>query len=194
MKLKTIQQNLTDSFEYFSDNIAISIGNRSISYGELKEMSDHIAEYLSAQGVRENDHVGIFLSDREKVIASIIAILKLKAVFIPLDTEYPEQRLVKMIKISDTHFLLTSHTAKFQAADSCKTVFWENINFEKSNLKLPVVDYSVDDKIYIYFTSGGTGNPNAVLGRNGSLSQFVEWEIETFAVDQEYKISQVTFK
>ena len=140
MKLKTIHQRLADSFANYTNKTAISIGNRFISYGELKEMSDHIAEYLSTQGVRENHHVGIFLADREKVIASIIAVLKLKAVFIPLDTEYPMKRLKKMMNISDTHFLLTSHTVKIPEVDSCKTVFWENINWERTDLKLPVVD------------------------------------------------------
>jgi amino acid adenylation domain-containing protein len=56
----------------------------------------------------------------------------------------------------------------------------------------PVVAYSPDDRINVYFTSGTGGEPRAVLGRNESLLQFIAWEIDEFAISEEIRVSQFT--
>jgi amino acid adenylation domain-containing protein len=49
-----------------------------------------------------------------------------------------------------------------------------------------------EDQVYIYFTSGTTGTPNAFIGKNRSLLQFIQWEIETFLVDSGVRVSQLS--
>ncbi|MCP5050571.1 MAG: amino acid adenylation domain-containing protein, partial [bacterium] len=49
-----------------------------------------------------------------------------------------------------------------------------------------------EDKIYIYFTSGSSGTPKAILGKNKSLLHFIDWEIETFGIDETFRISQLS--
>ena len=57
---------------------------------------------------------------------------------------------------------------------------------------VPGLSYCQEDDIYIYFTSGTTGVPRAILGRNRSLLHFIHWEIRTFAVDKTWRFTQLT--
>ncbi|MCP5049430.1 MAG: AMP-binding protein, partial [bacterium] len=51
--------------------------------------------------------------------------------------------------------------------------------------------YQGEDKIYIYFTSGSTGKPKAIIGKNISLLHFIQWEIDTLAIDETFNVSQL---
>ncbi|MCP5106030.1 MAG: AMP-binding protein, partial [bacterium] len=53
-------------------------------------------------------------------------------------------------------------------------------------------EYSPEDRIYVYFTSGTTGRPKAIVGKNKSLVHFIQWEIETFDIGEGFRGSQFT--
>lgn len=196
----TIQYKFTKVFEIYSDSTAIEYGNKTVTYGELNRLSDLIADMLYKNEVMEKAHVGIFVEDKIKLITAIIGILKSKCVFVTLDTLQPEQRLEYMAQSTDTRFILTED----KKLDAAKQIFKSNINGKLINIDCcencigedatskPIYNYSLLDPIYMFFTSGSTGRPKAIIGKNESLSHFIDWETEALGVNKNIRVSQIT--
>jgi len=199
MKKNIFQEILKDSLEKFNNRIAITYGNRSISYGMLNLRSSLIAQWLAENDLEKETFIGILLENRVDIISSIIAILKARHVFVPLDTASPQKRLETMIKTADIKWIITNELnagrlKKDPRFQSDLTIICIDEIF--SNNDQPVVsekdhiEYNPKDKIYIYFTSGTTGMPKPIIGQNKSLAHFIQWEIDTFKLDNSFRFSQ----
>lgn len=129
----------------------------------------------------------------------MLGIIRGGYVFVPLDNSYPLNRLSSMLQTSDTNLLIHDQIITSEALKSAnknlKTKHIELIIDEKSdtdNLKSSRDSFDEDDDIYIYFTSGTSGKPKSILGRNESLLHFINWEIKELNITKEDKVSQFT--
>lgn len=201
MSKNTFQDKLLETFKLFSDKIAIEYNDNSIKYSQLDQKTNKIANYILQKGIQQNSLISILVEDKVEVISLIIGILKAGCIFVPIDPANPAKRIEYIINSTETEVL-------FWDENSGKREF----NFtNKQNSKIQTIlinedfynnslsdeykqscQYCSDDPIYIYFTSGSTGNPKAIVGRNESLLHFIEWEIAEFAINQNTRISQFT--
>ncbi|MBN1040270.1 amino acid adenylation domain-containing protein [Clostridium botulinum] len=200
MSEKTLQSYLKNSFIENNDKISIEFGKRKITYKELDEISNNIAMNLIKLKVKPESHIGILLEDKILFISTIIAIIKIRCIFVPLDNYYMDDRLEDMLNISDTQYIITDNN-NYQRLDNIKkynhfvkTYIVDDLQIINSDLDISNYNfqYSPQDKLCIYFTSGSTGRPNAVLGKNTSVLHFAEWEINKFKFGNKDKISQFT--
>jgi len=199
-KKKTFQDRLAASFLKFKNNIAVEYGTRQLTYGELDRLSDYIANYIITKGIQKGTFIGILLDDRVEFISALIGILKAGCVLVPLDPFLPLARLENMIAAVDTKYVIGDKTNinRFEEGSTQQnrdTEFFviPRLPSNEENdrwFTIPVVEYGPEDKIYIYFTSGSTGNPKAILGKNKSLLHFIDWEIDTFGIDETFRFSQ----
>jgi amino acid adenylation domain-containing protein len=151
-------------------------------------------------GVSSGSIVGIFLTDPIEIITAILAILRARGVFCPLDPTFPEKRLrvmfesvspVRCITQSQFHDKLQRISAGLASAP--KSILVDEIS---TNGTEPAV---ISDLAYsdpeapcsIYFTSGSTGKPKAILGRLKGIDHFIRWEIETVGVRAGTRVSQL---
>jgi amino acid adenylation domain-containing protein len=206
MKTHIFQDKLVDSLNRFKTNTAVEYGNQRITYEELDRRSNYIAHRLAAEGFQKESFVGILTRDIPRLITVIIGVLKAGCVFIPLDPAYPKKRLTEMIRSVDARLVIGdkddigyfTQNAADSAAVFADLDHWypgENAADDVDSMwfeELPSVTCHPDDKIYIYFTSGSTGVPKAIVGRNKGLNHFIQWEIDTFAVDDTFRVSQFT--
>jgi non-ribosomal peptide synthetase component F len=88
------------------DRLAVLDDARSLSYGELDRRTDTIAAGLQAAGVRLEDLVAVFLSRTVDIVAGLLAVHRLGAAYVPLDPEYPAERLDLMVADSAPRALL----------------------------------------------------------------------------------------
>lgn len=191
--MKTIQEKIFDTFFNFKEETAIEYGDRKISYEELDWHSNRIANYL-LENAGKGTFIGVLIEDRLHFITAMIGILKAGCVFIPLEPTFPTMRLKKIIDFTDSNFVICDgETIKQFKGDENSQRF---LNFNEIDNKIscekPQIAYFEDDKVYIYNTSGTTGAPKAVVGRNISLLHFIAWEIKTFSIDSSFKCSQFT--
>ncbi|HEY0066242.1 MAG TPA: condensation domain-containing protein, partial [Flavisolibacter sp.] len=104
--------NLHELFEKQSlltpDNIALISGAASFTYKELSGRSNQLARFLSSTGLKKGDRVGVLQSRNKELIVSLLAILKAGGVYVPLDSDYPEERLLYMLQDTGAEVLLTS--------------------------------------------------------------------------------------
>jgi iturin family lipopeptide synthetase B len=202
METGIFQKVLAKTIIEFRDRIALESGDRAVSYGEFDERSDTIARWIVKNGFKKGETIGVLINDRLEFITAMIGIIKAGCVFVPLDSAYSRKR-VKLIlksiviglvfydKDNSTEFvtndlLAMENTRFFPIAD---LPFHRGIS--SLNKKIDI-HYSPEDKVYIYFTSGTTGEPKAILGRNKGLIHFINWETGAFGIDETFRFSQLT--
>lgn len=204
MKNRVLQLRLKESFEKFDGAVALDSADCSLSYGELHRRTEAIAARLHERGVEPEMFIGVLVEDRLDLIMAIIGILKAGCVFVPLDTGYPENRLEVMIDTTDMELIIgdRKNVDHFQTRDMIDRKNIQFIRIDRCTAEVEAVSpsrpcrreacYSPEDKVYIYYTSGTTGIPKAIVGRNASLLHFVDWEIKTFGIDETFRFSQFT--
>jgi amino acid adenylation domain-containing protein len=205
-EIKPIQVKMKKSFREYMHNTAIEYGHTRVSYGELEKKAATVYRWIHDVGAKKGQTVGIYLDNKVDFIASIIAILDAGCVFVPIDTTLPLKRVEQMIRCADIHIFLTDNkqktilSGKLNKEKTAPTLLVIDAAFYETSEPLPdgewepaaKVQYNTDDRVYVYFTSGSTGTPNAIVGKNESLVQFILWEIDTFAVDETSRVSQLS--
>ncbi|HLP46384.1 MAG TPA: amino acid adenylation domain-containing protein, partial [Candidatus Kapabacteria bacterium] len=193
-----IQSHLANAFLKYSANTACEYGTIHLTYARLEHRAGCISQWLRNHNIPVGSFIGIYIEAKTDIIAAIIGILQRGCIFVPLDTALPEKRIESMIRLTNMKVILTdtAHEIKLTGMKEDIDIFIIDESFfyshepERNNIE--EIKYDPEDKIYVYFSSGSTGQPNAVLGRNKSLVQFLQWEIETFAVTENDRISQLT--
>jgi amino acid adenylation domain-containing protein len=176
------------------DSVAISRGGRTWSYVELADSARALARVLIADGLRPGEVVAVTGPRSFGLIASMLAAFASRGVLLTLDPALPEERRRVMLRETGARYLL--HVGEPQPEDA-----WM---LEESSRLVKIVDPNSgsssdteamaadatelpeaedDDPAYVFFTSGTTGVPKAILGCHKSLSHFICWLHETFAVE-----------
>ncbi len=199
----SLQDRLNQSFENskLRDKPAIDLGNKIITYEELDHRTNQIAHWIIDSGIKEETFIGALFENRSDFIFALIGILKARCVFVPLTPEHPIDRLKMMITSADIKWILSDVKCISMFSEDNAEEFIVDTAFilmneliaNKSTSSLPnsfQITYSPKDKIYIYFTSGTTGIPKAIIGKNSSVLHFIDWEIETFGIDETFRVSQ----
>ncbi|MFT6631994.1 MAG: amino acid adenylation domain-containing protein [Bacteriovoracaceae bacterium] len=173
-------------------NTAISFGNESLSYLELNNLSNQKANFLLSQGACTGDVIGICFNRSIESIVTMIAILKTGASYLPLDPEYPVDRLNYMVSKSDAKMVICHKELSSIFDESRKTIHfsWDVIRAEKSDL--PKIDESKIKSAYIIFTSGSTGLPKGVDMGHQSLVNLIQWQNNQTELGESSKTLQFT--
>jgi amino acid adenylation domain-containing protein len=153
-----------------ADAVALTVQGRSFSYRELNERSNQLAAYLSKQySIKADDLVALKLPRTEWMIIAMLGILKSGAAYLPIDPDYPEERIAYMLEDSNCKVLLDeSEIKKFQTlADGHAT--------GNLNTFIQPADLS-----YVIYTSGSTGKPKGVMVTHGNVVAFIQNMKHTF--------------
>ena len=169
------------------DAIAVVDKSSKMTYRELDELSNALAARLIENGVKPDTFVGIMLPRQKEFIAVLLGVMKAGAAYIPMDHEYPIDRLLYMLEDSRAKVLITTHElyeAKQQNGDfKSERVIFMDENMEPSeetvNLTHP------DGLAYMIYTSGSTGKPKGVMLPHRALRAFLAWRIAKIEITPE---------
>ncbi len=173
---QSITSMLNKSFEKHSDNVALEFKDEQYSYHELDVLSEQLAVKLSNNGITKGDHVGLLLGRGPLTIISFIALLKLGAVYVPIEMSFPKERI---------RFMLTDCKAKICLVEDeqlIKDIPIETlclseedliINRDSITANLVVAEVRPEDPIYIMYTSGSTGKPKGVVTKHKGVARIV---------------------
>ena len=158
--------------EEMPDNTVFIGREKSMTYKELNEQSNLIADFLIKEiSVAPGSVVGIRLEDKSREIVATMAVLKAGGVFMPLASDYPAERIEFMLEDSGCAFVIDEEElSRFQMRKS---------RYSKQN---PSTDRQLTDLAYVIYTSGSTGKPKGVMVEHRSLVNMVNWHNETFAI------------
>jgi amino acid adenylation domain-containing protein len=147
------------------DAVAVSYGNRQITYRELNERANKLAHFLRAGGAKPGQPIAVCADRSIELIEGILAIIKAGGGYVPLDPSYPRERLAFMLKDTQCPILISQekHSGIFPPSE-CRTILidrdWPEI--ERQPATNPTGSTGGDDLAYIIFTSGSTGTPKGI--------------------------------
>ncbi len=175
-KNKTISQLFEEQAEKTPNNIAIVFENKKMTYKELNEKANQLANYLISKGVKPGDIIGIFLDKSLEIVISMLAILKANCTFLPFDIEYPKERINYIVNDSKVKYILT-----FKHLNNALPNNYINVSLTDNNLiyskyskeNINLKDSSSENIMYVIYTSGSTGKPKGVLVKHKNISRLV---------------------
>ncbi|MEH1870989.1 non-ribosomal peptide synthetase [Nostoc sp.] len=173
---KCIHQLFEEQVQHHPDCIAVIFGNEQLTYQELNNRSNQLAQYLQKIGVGSEILVGICISQSIEMIVGLLGILKAGGAYLPLDSSYPQERLKFMLEDAQVSVLLTQEKLLksfqwFLNPIICIDKNWEIITQEnKNNLESSVTSHNL---AYVIYTSGSTGKPKGVAIIHKAVNRLV---------------------
>ncbi len=155
--------------------VAVSAEAGRLSYKRLAVRTRRIALSLQRHGVKHGDRVAVLLGREPDAIAALLAVLASGAVWVPLDPEFPDERLTHILSDAGASFVLTkgANAARLQGLADVPVIDLdrENVGLFDRFARLPTVEIGPDDPAYIIYTSGSTGMPKGVVISHEALSR-----------------------
>ncbi len=145
--------------------VAVIAPDGRLTFGELNERANRLANYLITRGVGPGTLVGMFVEKSLDMVVTVLGILKAGGAYVPLDPRYPPDRMSFVLEDTQAPVLITQETLleqlpEFNGTIVCIDRDWEAIARE-SGVDLPCrVDASA--LLYVIYTSGSTGRPKGV--------------------------------
>lgn len=187
------QNALIKSLKTHRERIAIESPDRKISYAALLATADRISGFLLDSDIASETVIGVSLKNRGDLICAIIGILNARCAFVLLDSTLPDNRLSALIRDLDLRHIITDERdGRFPVAGSNTVIYtYASLLVADADEKIQYPEYHPDDSLYVFFTSGSTGTPKGIVGKNASLLQFIRWEIATFGITSDTRVSQL---
>ena len=172
--------------ENYPDNIAVKFKCQQLTYDAINKRVNQFSRYLLAQGITQSDYVLLSLDRSIDAIVTILAVLKIGAVYIPLEPKDPIERAKSIMKDSGSNILLTQE--KYQShyeGFSGKIISVDTVQscIEKLALTNLNTYFSSDNLAYIIYTSGSTGSPKGVMINHASLENYLNFAVEQYIGD-----------
>jgi amino acid adenylation domain-containing protein/non-ribosomal peptide synthase protein (TIGR01720 family) len=185
-KEKTIISLFEEQVNKTPDKIALLFEDIALTYKELNEKSNQLGDYLRKQyNIQADDLIGIQLERSEWMIIAILGVLKSGGAYVPIDSEYPQERIDYMIADSQCKLLID---------DKALTKFKEvQKDYDNRNLKLI---NKAEDLAYVIYTSGSTGKPKGIMIEHKNTTAFINWcknEFENAIFDTVFGVTSICF-
>ena len=167
------------------DAVALICGERQLSYGELESLSDRLAHRLLALGAGPENVVGVALERSVETVVAFLAVMKSGAAYVPLDIDYPAERLAFMIEDS-AMALLVSHSGvqeRLPRVDGPQVLLLDGFDEWASSTEPLRSGLLVQNLAYLIYTSGSTGRPKGVAVTHGPLSMHCQAIARLYEMD-----------
>ena len=158
-KDKCVHQLFEEQVERTPDKTAIVACDKTLTYRELNEEANKIAHSLIEKGIGVGDIVAFMLLRKSYMISTILGILKSGAAYLPIDPDYPQDRIDYMLSDSNAKILITENDIE-DLLDNSKTFN-------------PCVSMSSESLCYCIYTSGSTGRPKGTLLTHSNVANYV---------------------
>ncbi|MFL9870004.1 AMP-binding protein, partial [Paraburkholderia fungorum] len=167
---------------------AVHCEGERLDYRELEAWSNRIARHLVQRGVKADERIGLCMTRSAGLIASLLGVLKSGAAFVPLDPDYPEDRLAYMMEDAGvSRVVVDAATARRHGGllDGREMIAMEALRDEADeagNANAPQLTIHPDQLAYVIYTSGSTGRPKGVAISHGALCSHLEDFIGTYGI------------
>ena len=203
----TIDKIYEKQVDLHSDDLVLNADDGDFTFNELNIKANKIANSLIKKGVTVEDKIMFILNRNSNVFASMIGISKSGGAFIPIDPDYPKERIEHVLSDSDSKFIIVDDIINKHNVDLSEynnQILDINELLEEEDESNPNVDIKGDNLAYVIYTSGSTGLPKGVMIEHENIANFVypspksyyQHEIATNYKKENYKslsISTVAF-
>ncbi|WP_291560027.1 MULTISPECIES: amino acid adenylation domain-containing protein [unclassified Clostridium] len=157
------------------NKIALKFKEKSLTYKELNEKSNQLANYLREKGIDRKAIVAIMETHSIELMVSILGVLKIGASYLPIDPSYPLERINYMLEDSKSTILLTNFKIVEELQAKVNTINIRELNLDRYNKNNLIKTNNLNDLVYIIYTSGSTGKPKGVMLEHQGLTNYIWW-------------------
>ncbi|MCQ8130671.1 non-ribosomal peptide synthetase, partial [Methylomonas rivi] len=173
--------------------LAVRDEQRSLNFTELDLAANRLANALLAQGVTRETPVGVLIERSTLLPISLLAILKIGAVYLPLDTSLPEQRLRQLLRDSGANCVVTGHAGvKYLAAYGCRIANLDTLDWAQLSSEWAPPDLHSQQAAYRIYTSGSTGEPKGVTVSHAALNRYLHGVLQRLALPDDCAMAMVS--
>lgn len=166
---KTAIDLILEQIKNNPDQIAVWAGDEKISYAKLNEKANKLAGEILKITEHKKGIIGVCLDKSISLIVSLLAILKTGNAYLPINPEYPNERIEYMLENSQALACITN----FEKNMKTNNIALENLAWDKSENKEVYVPTTFEDIAYVIYTSGSTGKPKGILVKQENLINFI---------------------
>lgn len=157
------------------NQVALRFKYEKITYQELNKLSNQVARNLLEYGIRPHKRVGILSNTSIEMIAGLLGVMKAGGTFVPIDPNYPKERITYIIKDSKMEFLLLDPTVIVDISFEGTLIHLDDQELyhgDATDIELTILP---DQLAYIIYTSGSTGTPKGVMVQHKSILSSLYW-------------------
>ncbi|MPV87877.1 amino acid adenylation domain-containing protein [Georgenia ruanii] len=179
-----------------SSPLAVDAPEEALTYDELDRRANGLARYLLAGGTRPGDRVALLLDHAVSAYTAMLAVLKLRAAYVPLDAGFPDDRIDYIVADAGATTVLTvSHLRERLTRTGARVVCLDEAapalaTAEDSRLQPGPAGGAAEELAYIIYTSGSTGRPKGVAVEHASICNFVRVAAEVYGYDPTDRVYQ----
>ncbi|TBU72204.1 non-ribosomal peptide synthetase [Phytopseudomonas daroniae] len=151
----------------------VASGDR-VSYETLEQRSNQLARYLQAQGIQAGHIVALCQERSVDWVTSLLAVLKVGAVYLPIDNRQPVERLQQIVRDSAARLVIQSGRFPFAALEGCPVLVYEPERWSTCSSEPPAVEIDPSQAAYTIYTSGSTGQPKGVVISHRALANYLQ--------------------
>ncbi|WP_420226763.1 amino acid adenylation domain-containing protein [Pigmentiphaga litoralis] len=166
------------------DAPAVTCDGQRLNYQELEAGSNALAHHLLARGLHLEQRVGIAVERSTNLIVAVLAVLKAGGTYVPLDPDYPSDRLEHIMTDSQLAMLLTEEKVirRLPALNQVQVVLIDGLAKASLSLRPPAISVRGENLAYIIYTSGSTGRPKGVGISHASLAEHAQIAAGFFSI------------
>ncbi|WP_336962406.1 amino acid adenylation domain-containing protein [Chryseobacterium contaminans] len=191
---ETLISHFRKQVELHPDHIAVVYKDQMITYKELDQKSNQLANQLISKGIKENMFVPVWLGRSLEWIIAVLGIVKTGAAYVPIDPAYPVKRVEYILSDTAAQMIITNqHLGSLLSNNEKTEVFQLNTmkDLEIFSHQQPNIEVHQNALAYTIYTSGSTGKPKGVMVAHLAIQHLVTWHNHYFHVDHTSKVSLV---
>jgi len=192
-----------DVVEKNKKNTALYYLDSQLTYNELNKLSNKLSNLLIKEGIKKRDVVGIFNTKNPIGYASMLACLKIGAIYTNIDEENPPERIKKIIETAKPSICIFDYSPTDEIPNILNSLNTKNVILSPENYKKILHEYDENNiylnneitgsnPAYLMFTSGSTGTPKGVLISHQSIVSFIKWSIEKYEITPKDRFIQLS--
>jgi len=179
-------QRIAGHVQARGQQVAVSCAGQSLTYAELEARANRLAVALIDAGAAPEVRVGVALERSVDMIVAFYAVLKTGAAYVPVDIDYPRERVQWIIEDSAMRLLISqaSVSERLPSAEGVDTLLLESLAPVQAQVALPAVVIDEDNLAYLIYTSGSLGKPKGVAVARGPLAMHCQAIIERYGMSE----------
>ena len=207
-KDKCIHQLFEEQVERTPEAIAVTFEDQRITYRELNQRANQLAQYLISLGISPEKLVGICVERSIEMVVGLLGILKAGGAYVPLDPAYPEERLRFMLQDSQVSVLLTTEKLieerewTIEDGDARFSILKPPLKLVHLDRDLRIIEQQISEnpttqvdshaRAYVIYTSGSTGTPKGVVVSHQPVVNHIYWAQSKFPLSLADSVVQKT--
>ncbi|WP_236795445.1 Pls/PosA family non-ribosomal peptide synthetase [Amycolatopsis sp. GM8] len=190
-------ERLADVWEEQADRLpdhpAVEADGEALTFDQLDRRANRLARFLLAQGLQAGDRIGLVFDRPVESYTAMLAVLKINAVYVPLDPAFPPDRLAYILGDADARTVLSLSSVTGLDHLPVRILRLDNESArieEQDDSRLTGHERRETDLAYIIYTSGSTGRPKGVAIEHASICNFVRVAAETYGIEPGARVYQ----